>query len=166
MIEANGMLNEELIKKLNKYFIKPKIKRALIAGGILSIALALFAMSAGDRYVSIGFFCGTIFFIIEYFYIKNKMGSILIKRIEEVHEDKEYRYKIIFEEDGVIVRNLNEENGDKIKYKVFTRLAEIPEAFCIFTEANQFIIILKENLDEEHIEELKSLIYKKCINLK
>lgn len=166
MFEANGMVNEELIKKFRKYFIKPKIKIRVIAVLILSIVIAVFAMSEGRKYVSIAFFCGIIAVIFEYFYLINRTSSILMKRVEELHGKREYSYKVIFQEDGIVIKQSNDENGDKIKYNVFERLVEIPEAFSIFTEANQFIIILKENLDEEHIEELRSLIYKKCINLK
>lgn len=165
MFESTGVVNEDTLNELKKHIVPPILRRTIIGLGIACIAFSFISLLISNFYVFVFLILGAIL-VGEYFLIINISNKRCIKQIEETIGKREVKYKVYFDDEGVIVNNLGTNAKANMKYEVFKRVAETKDVYAMFTKTNQFVLVFKNCLDNNQKKEFKIFIKEKCKKIK
>lgn len=102
----------------------------------------------------------------EQFILPNKYIKINLQRLTENTNKKESKYTTSFEENGLKIQNHSTNGTITINYDNFSKLVETKHTYSLFTRANQFAPIFKENLEITKQEDLIKFVKEKCPKIK
>lgn len=165
MFESTGVVNEDALEEFKRYIVPPIFRRIIIGLVIVCITFAFISLLVSSFYVFLFLLLGAIL-AVEYFLMINISKKRCIKQIEETIGKREVKYKVYFDDEGVIVNNLGTNAKANMKYGVFKRVVETKNLYVMFTKSNQFVLIFKECLDNNQNEEFKIFIKEKCRKIK
>lgn len=166
MFETTGEINDKILEKFKKYLIPSFSKNILIFIIPCSLILGLIDLFFNRLLLALIFFLGTIIFIAEYIFIINRNQKLSMQRIEETFDKKEISYEISFDEEGMLITNLDTRAQNHIKYSSFTKIIKISNTYGFFTNAMQFIFIYDDFSGSENTTNFENFIKEKCKNLK
>ncbi len=166
MFEGSGTINEENLRRIIKYLMPSNQKMLFILIEAFSIVIGIVTISVFHMTYGWIFFLLSIIFGIEYLYVINKFYKLNVERLEETVGKRESRYNVYFDENEVIVNNLDTGGKAKTRYNLLRKCVELANEFVIITKSNQYIIISKNNWDNEKVNEFKIFISEKCNKLK
>lgn len=165
MFESTGVINEDALEEFKKYIIPSIFRRIIMGLVIVCIMFAVISLLVSKFYVFVFLILSAIF-AGEYFLMINISKKRCIKQIEETIGKREVKYKVYFDEEGVIVNNLGTNAKANMKYGVFKRVSETKNLYVMFTKGNQFVLIFKDCLDNNQKEEFEIFIKEKCRKIK
>lgn len=165
MFETTGVINRGLLEKIKRYLFPKKLRILYFIGFCISIVAFIVAMITNDFFTSIASLFGV--FIFPFSYVKSTKITIerLIERFKENLNKEETSYKTLFNEEGVVIHNLDDQSEVNIKYESFDSIAEVEDAFAIFSKTRQLFMVNKKCLEDKEINEFRNFIKEKCKNL-
>ncbi|MEF9934731.1 MAG: YcxB family protein [Clostridium sp.] len=162
MFETTGVYNEDVLREISKYEYNSRQKWSLITMVLALLVAGIFQIKFG--YIKLG--CLYLLAIILVFglaYIVNRLSyKNNIMALYEEYNCTEVRYKTEFDDEGIIIHNLNAGSISRIRYCSFKKIVEKDKIFIILTKAQQTTYVFKDCLTKDEIEEFKLYIRERC----
>ncbi|MEF9953546.1 MAG: YcxB family protein [Clostridium sp.] len=162
MFETSGVYNEDILRETSRYEYNSRQKWTFII-------MVLILLGGGTLYINIGYIkLGYIYFLATILafglvYIVNRLKyKKSIMALYEQYNCTEVRYKTEFDDEGIIIHNLNTGSIGRIRYCRFEKIIEKDKIFIIITKAQQSTFVFKDCLSKDEIEEFKIYIKERC----
>lgn len=160
LFETKCVISENSMRELKRYFIAPRAKIISVLGIIISIYAAII-------FESPLFFLLAILFILMIPYDINQNIKIIIKRMQESTNAQEYETTTSFGEDSLKCINHSTNGTVTFSYDSIERFVETKNHYALFTGANQYILVNKNDIEQTHkTEEFIGFVKSHCKNLK
>lgn len=167
LFETKSIFNEETLKELKKYIMTPRQKVPIIFLIIVSAFMLMFSIFYLSMGYTAAFAIATLLFILEYFYVMNRNVNTVFRRMQESTNATEYEYTTTFNADALIGVNHTTNAIANILYDNFQRFIETKNYYILFTRADKYVLINREEIDQAgKREDFLAFLKNKCQNVK
>ncbi len=143
-MQTISKVDKKLIEEIQDYLVNPKIKKRMLMGTILCLAVFVVVLLLKNIFLAIIFGVATIVLGQNFLKLKKNAVKAVLKSIEK----EDYSYIINFGED-IHIKNVTTGIESNIPAYEAEFLLEKEKYFVIFTRKWQFIPVYKEKLEDE-----------------
>ncbi|MEG2892252.1 MAG: YcxB family protein [Clostridium sp.] len=166
MFETTGIYNEKLIKETAKHKYNRSQVWTSVTLCIIFLGVDVVSILLGYSQLGYIFFSGSILIVIADYIATKLRVSRSVKLLEEIYGSCEVEYRTEFNEEGIVVYNLNANSSNSIGYSSFKKIIESSDVFVILTKAEQCLFVFKGCLSVDEIIEFKKFIREKCPSIR
>lgn len=162
MFESTGIINRNILIEIKKPCLPLPFKFIFYVLPIWFILLGMFNFILNDIFATISCILFGVLTIIVTSFVMKRPNKLTLKRFKECYGKEEMNLRVYFEENNVVINNLENNGIEYMKYDIFYKLKETKNVFILISKCNQFVLVFKDSLDTNAQYEFKKFISNKC----
>lgn len=158
VFETTGIIDEALLKEIQKYVLAPRQKILLVVFICIGVFCAVIGVLNRDWVlISLGILDVAVF-VIESIWLRRRAIKMTLARTMENVGKPYMEYSSSFLPEGVQIHNHGNHAQTVLSYTVFWKLHETTHLYLLFTKTWQFVPIFKECLPPDAAQELVAFL--------
>lgn len=163
---TSGILDENAYREIARFSVgRWRVWLFRVCSVLLGL-LALFMLMVKEYHYMALFLVFTVFFSFAPMLMRKLYARSALKLIKETYPDGYVRMETLFNEEGVILRNLSSGGKGVLSYGILRQAAETEHYFYVSTKARQFTLVFKDMLTPEQKRDFLPFLQEKCPDIK
>lgn len=164
-MEVHTLTNEQALRELRKYIVKPSIKKRARITSVIFLVVGILWLLLQSYLLTIACFLGIVIFAVELYFLSKKQIQLTLRRLYELYNTDKVEGKIVFEDDALRMVNFITNGELRLPYSVMSMFVQTQNYYALFTKEHQALIVDKQQFTPETQARFLELIREKMPKL-